>query len=587
MAANPAVAEPTAEQPTGSAPEDNRPNVIWVLWDACRAQNLSCYGYERETTPNLDKLASDGVLFEQNYSQANGTALSVPSYMSGKDFPVLCLATGGWQQLTRTPPPNEKLLPEILNVNGYHTVLFSAHPWFSPESRIWPTFTEHYYQPSTIGRAYARCEIMNEKVFEWIDQNRQKPFFLYLHLMDTHLPHYIHDGHDQWIDREYAKDPDTRTPYSEKQKQHLRGLYDGSIQYADEHLGKLIERTKETGLYDNTIFVLSADHGECIGEDGFTIDHPSGITADELFHVPLIMAGPGIPKGVRVSSLTANVDIVPTLVDLLRLNTDAQFDGGSLANLMRQPDGPAVHEYVSARLPRRQDEICRYIVIRNTRFHLDYDPSTNGGSLFSVPDKITHRGTITGQFPEEYTKLHSLVIDKLLPKWNAYATLPHTSPRPFTLEVSPSVAVPREAFTANFVMDDNRWGLEYLQLGSTATIENCPPITLHFNVPNGEYRIEMELLPKDNGSAFRVKAEDDTEFKTVGSEDVDEYRAYADMGVYTIKDNSFDVTLDDGDHRYAAQMSTFRMIPIVNGKEVNTTQDQAERNEQLKALGYL
>ncbi len=569
------------------AKDDGRPNVVWIVLDAARAKNMSTFGYSRETTPNITRLAARGATFERCYSQANGTALSVPSYMTGRYFPVLCLSSGTWRSLYRTPSPEEQLFPDIARENGYLAVAFTAHPWFSPGSRIFSAFDNCNFVPSIAGRAYAEFEEINAAIFEWLDAVPTQPFFLYVHTMDTHLPHYIKEEHDAWIDREYAANPDPTVPYSDAHKAMMRGLYDGSFHYADAEVGRLMDKLESMGLLDSTIFVISSDHGECIGEDGYTIDHPGMVTVEELFHVPLVIAGQDIPDNVRVSALAQNADIVPTLVDVLRLETNAEFDGKSLMPLFGQERAERVHDYVAAYFPGGDDESLEWVMLHGSQFRTEYHPNSGNGILWKLPDSLGERQDLTGQYPTEIAERIALAKSELLPLWKRYTSLPRSSPRPFPLEISPVFAVSEAGFTDKFDMYDNKWACNYLNLISTSMHEDCPPITFQFDVPNGEYKVQMELLPKDTGSAFLVQAEDDAAAKLVISTRSDKMRDFLDLGVYRITDESFDVTLQEGNDVNSARMSSFRFIPIVDGKEVVSAESQDKLNEQLDSLGYL
>ncbi len=574
---------------SGEASEQSMPNIVWVLLDAGRAENLSCYGYERPTTPFMDSLASRGVLFEQAFSQAGGTPWSVPSFLSGKYFPVMCLGQGGWSSLYRTVPDDELLLPEILRSNGYATATITAHPWFQPESRIAQAFDECIFLPPGPGENYADAERLNTVAFTWLAKNRQRPFFLYLHTLDTHSPYASTKDYSLWVDANYAQDPDATKPFSKEYRAYYRALYDGSLHHVDAAIGALQARFDALGLNDNTVWIVSSDHGECLGEDGENLHHPAGnYTVDELFHVPLIIAGPGLPAGKRVSALVENSDIVPTLVDLLELETHAQMDGKSLLPLLEEGGGvDSVHDYGVAHISNLDNDSLSYITLRNEDYRYEYRPAKGSGILWKVPDRLGSRVDMTDGDGAAVSAMHDYVLNNLMPLWERYAALPQTSPRIFRLQVSPLFAEPKDAFTTEADGKDNKWRLVHKRLFSRATAEDCPPISFHYEVPNGSYRIELELLPKKWGSAIAAKAEDDLEFKIVSSEDVQKKFQYADLGVYEIKDGVFNITLDDADRERNAYMSSFRFIPIIDGKEIVSSEDQDSVNEQLRALGYL
>lgn len=175
---------PTPQEP---APSGNKPSIIWIVLDALRAQSLSCYGYERQTSPFIDSLAARGVLFENHYTQGTWTFPSVPSYMTGRYFPVNCLHPDG-KLSPRIPPNNERLLPSRLSEAGCHTGLFTAHPMISRASRLCRAF--HRTQALFEGRA-AEKTWLSDCVDEIADGicALPPPFFAYAHLMDTHAPH--------------------------------------------------------------------------------------------------------------------------------------------------------------------------------------------------------------------------------------------------------------------------------------------------------------------------------------------------------------------------------------------------------------
>jgi choline-sulfatase len=557
------------------------PNIVWILLDAARAENMSTFGYGRPTTPNIDRIAAEGTAFDRCYSQANATALSVPSYMTGRYFPVACLPTGSWHKLYRTPRNDEKLFPEILRQNGYLTCTITSHPWFVA-SRFSETLDEFTFVPPAQGGAYAGFERLNEAAFRWLEQKKDEKFFLYLHTMDTHLPHPIRSGHDQWIDKEYATHPDRSVPYSAEYKALMVGLYDGSFNYADAQVGLLIEKLKSLGLYDNTIIVVSADHGDCMGEDGMTVDHPSNVTVDQLLHVPLVIRGPGVPVGVRTQSLTQNVDIVPTLVELLHLKSEATFDGQSLLSLFRDGGVNEIHDYVVARLPKLEDTGLEWLLITGEKYRLELF-STQQGILWKLPDNLGQRVNVTSQYPDVMKEYSDYANATILPLWNSYTELPHTSPRQFTLSVNPAFASPPDSFNDKYDDKDNKWLCQYLNLVGSPT-EKCPPITFALDVPSGTYRVQMEVLPYADGSAFRVLAMDDTEPKLVISTKVQYSRDVVNLGEYQVTDGIFRVTLQQGTKENRAGLSGFRFIP--RDHVVAIPENQQEINEQLRSLGY-
>ena len=293
-------------------PGISKPNLIWILLDACRATNLSCYGNPRNTTPNIDQLAARGLLCENTFSQGNITFTSVPSYMSGSYFPPAIFFNAPWKDLWRTPPKKRVLFPSVMKENGYKTALVTSHGRFSSKGRLWPLFDEAVrlmpgpsasVGPGTGPGSQVPIEELIDTTIAWIEENHTAPFFCYVHALDTHFPHYIdREPYNQWIDKNHSsverlRNPtparvewnnrgvtnDTKTQrYSVADQEYLQGLHDGSLLYSDEHIGRLVRRLEELGLLDNTVIVVGSDHGEALGENGINISHYPYINTDEI-----------------------------------------------------------------------------------------------------------------------------------------------------------------------------------------------------------------------------------------------------------------------------------------------------------------
>ncbi|HOZ45896.1 MAG TPA: sulfatase [Candidatus Hydrogenedentes bacterium] len=573
----------------------NRPNVVWVLLDACRADALSCYGNERPTSPVIDRLAERGVRCENNFSQAGFTTWSVPSYMTGKYFPVYCLDRGPWRAMFRQRSENELYLSEILHANGYQTACFSVHAWFSPNSRIWKTFEKAAYVPPPAGAGYAPFETLNEVLFPWLEESRTEPFFLYLHTLDTHFPHIPIPGYESWFDAQYeeARKTDSslaKPPFSDKEKARYRALLDCNTAYADACLGRLLDKLEQLGLV-NTIVIISSDHGDLLGEDGQTIDHPSSVTTDELFHVPLVMAGPGIPSGVNIRSITENVDIVPTVLDLLGISSKAEMQGKSLMPLFDNPKGPAPSRYAMYRRPSAGDDFVPILGLRSDKFCFEWNAQARRQDLWSRPDSIVARQNVKDKYPEIVQEMNRYMEREIIPLWQQYAGCPRTNKTVFTVNLE-RIAVPADAWDSASTLSDNKWQLVSGRLKSAAFLEDAPPITFPFEVPDGTYRLQLEadsMIGQDaqQGSCFLVKVGNEADPKVVSTTDSTKRSQFLDIGTYTISGGRIDVTLDEGDRTRWAVAGAVRFIPEDAGHEVEALDNQTEMDEQLKALGYL
>jgi arylsulfatase A-like enzyme len=625
----PAPSQPIASSTESSAPATPlRPNVVWILLDACRAENLSCYGYDRPTTPNIDKIAARGVVFEQAYSQSNWTARSVPSYMTGKYFAVSCLDLGGRVELMRVPPANEVLLPEIMGRNGYHTAMFSAHLAFiRPGCRLWRSFDEaemvRFDEVKGV-KVKPNFEDIHKQVLPWLETKRDRPFFLYIHAVDTHFPHILKPPDNQWVDPAY--DPSQlgddgtgqvykrkdKQPYTDADKAYFRGLYDGSLHYADRQVGVLVDSMEKQGLLENTIIIIGADHGEALGEDGDTFEHTHGGSSDAVFRVPLIFAGPGIPVGVRVSKMVENADIVPSLIDLLQLKTRAKTDGKSLMPIARDPNGPAPHECVFAyrigqsfpHPPPYDDDPA--IFLRSESLKYDYDPTLSAEFLWRVPDNLAARQNVLAQEQSAKEALRMKWENDLKPLRQAYLDLPATQIVIEGFNIKRK-AMQDDAFVEwgdeeNAVQQtDNKWTMQdrYIWCGPD---EIPPTIQMSVSVPVGTFHVAITALSSQDlfgkpASSLTVAVESAPPTTiTVAALPSDQAAFEAtSLGNILVKDGSMDFTIGKGAAGFWTSICKIVITPVTLDKtlgkilpdfNLETLEEQRKRNNALDDLGY-
>ena len=171
--------------------------------------------------------------------------------------------------------------------------------------------------------------------------------------------------------------------YTLDDQDYMRGLYDGGMLYTDRCLSLLFGELKERGVFDNSIIVISSDHGELLGEDGQHWGHIS-ISSDYLTHTPLIIRGPGVPKGLRIAELTENVDIMPTLLDLAGIETEAEMDGVSLCPLMRGDAPQRPRPYVFSKYNGELPGTTATFVLRDGKYKLEFPVTGEDSSLWHV-----------------------------------------------------------------------------------------------------------------------------------------------------------------------------------------------------------
>lgn len=309
------------------------PNVILVLVDTLRAENLSLYGYHRPTSPRLEELAASAAVFLEARSQAPCTFPSANSILTG-EFPQAFLGqSGGAMGL----PAGQRSLAEILGAHGYRTAAVSASPIvrktpsrFNPGGGFDRGFDQ--FDEECLWRG---AECVNAAALRWIDTAgpSSTPFFLYLHYLDPHGPYRPPADHprrfapsgyqggpgvDEGDPNPTAKSAEAGTAPSSADLEHLKALYDDEIAYFDARFGELVDALAARGLLDRTLLVLVADHGEEFFEHGH-MKHCHTLFDTET-RTPLLVRPPGgLAAGLRLPGDAANLDVVPTVLDYLGL----------------------------------------------------------------------------------------------------------------------------------------------------------------------------------------------------------------------------------------------------------------------------
>ena len=335
-------------------PGPNRLNVLLIILDTVRADGLEVYGYRRPTTPHLRTLADSGTVFERAVATAPWTLTSHTSMFTGRLPPE---TSAGFL----SPLDDEHAtLAGVLSANGYATAGFSAnHLYTSRASGLgrgflryearragwarflvssWPTRsasgwlsirTRHRW-----GLIKKTASVITDDFLDWLGGASPRPFFAFLNYMDPHAPYLPPEPHrsrffEEGMDPERRKRPgltprDVRGP---------RALYDGSIAYVDEQLARIREELRAKGLAENTLVIVTSDHGEQFGEHGL-IDHANSLYLP-LLHVPLVLLHPGtVPAGRRVGPTVSLADLPATILDLVGLDS-SPFPGRSMRELWR------------------------------------------------------------------------------------------------------------------------------------------------------------------------------------------------------------------------------------------------------------
>jgi len=347
-------AAPPSEQARGP-----QPNVVLISLDTLRYDHLGCYGYARDTSPSVDRLASEGAIFENTVSSASWTLPAHAAMFTGlADTIHGALDTDGKLADSRTT------LAERLKAAGYQTAGFFSGPTLYPAYGLGQGFDTYVdctsYQDLSAQSARegagikiggplqtaAMEDVSSSLVYAafqaWMNDRADGPFFLFLHFYDCHFDFIPPPPYDRMFDPEYRGpvtgrnfifDDKINPHMPPRDRDHLIALYDGEIAWTDQHVGKVLADLDAAGLRNSTLVVLLADHGiEFFEHNGK--GHRQTLF-DEVIRIPLIMRYPGrIPAGTRYSAQTRMIDLVPTVLDLVGLRAPVDLMGQSLVPLI-------------------------------------------------------------------------------------------------------------------------------------------------------------------------------------------------------------------------------------------------------------
>ncbi|HKH48360.1 MAG TPA: sulfatase [Thermoanaerobaculia bacterium] len=314
-----------------------RPNVIIYLVDTLRADHVGTYG-GGSLTPNIDAFARDATVFENTVAQAPWTKPSVAAIFTGRG-PL----SHGVRLLHDKLPQEAVTLAELLSARGYQTAAFSTNWHIRNETGMDQGFGFFDFSPDE-----AESNKLNQRLFRWLDNQAKAPFFLYAHALDPHEPYtppkeyrdkYAPDvrpeaGYDFDLKRVDVSRGKERRQYMAE----MRELYDGEVAFNDFSFGAFLKTLRERGLYDRSLILFVADHGEELDEHGAR-GHTSHLYAETL-NVPLIVKWPGQRHGQRVASIAQHIDILPTLLRVAGAEAPQGLPGMDLAAVAASGDDP-------------------------------------------------------------------------------------------------------------------------------------------------------------------------------------------------------------------------------------------------------
>lgn len=390
------------------------PNVLLIIWDTVRAESLSLYGYTLPTTPNLDGLAARGVSFTKAISTSPWTLPAHASLFTGR---LPHETSAGWY----TPlDDTHATLAERFGADGWATAGFAANilyvDWEHGLSRGFTHFEDYRVTPGQImvasslggriltgdggwtpgllrtllghhnkfiGRKWA--DQVNSALFDWLDEREPgRPFFAFLNFYDAHLPYdppapfdtmfgpprrattfterlrNVWEGHNKWD----LSDEDLATEVR---------AYEASIAYLDDRLGRLLDSLSARGLLENTLVVVTSDHGEEFGEHG-NFEHGGNLYFEQT-HVPLVLSWPGrLPEGMVIDTPVSIRDVPATIDRIARASAKRTFPGTSLTRFWDPSASPLASPVVAELVPgRKPDQRMVSVIAAGFQYIADVD----------------------------------------------------------------------------------------------------------------------------------------------------------------------------------------------------------------------
>ena len=367
---------------------DDPPNILILLVDSLRADRLNDYGYFRNTNPFLSEFGKKGVRFTHAHSQSSHTKLSVASLFTGMIPPlhkVRHVANPKWENrkniMSDVLSDDMITLAEVLKEEGYSTAALITNPHLRSFLGFSQGFKDYRYFPS----AKYRAEEINEEAIQWLARQPKRPFFLYIHYMDVHIPYDPPSEYKYFYTKKEGMRPihhngPYRRKITDEQIAYTKALYDAQINYWDDCFRSLIERMEKKEALKNTLIIILSDHGEEFYDRG-GFGHGFTLYEEELL-VPLYIILEGyIPADRTESSPAQLIDIFPTVCHFLKIeDVDALTQGIDLfASDREKKNSVRMHyaETCAGKIPRS---------IQTNKLKLIFQSRSNDFQLFNLLD---------------------------------------------------------------------------------------------------------------------------------------------------------------------------------------------------------
>jgi arylsulfatase A-like enzyme len=395
-----------------------RPNVLIYMIDTLRADHLGCYGYDRPTSPEIDRFASEATLFTAAQAQSPWTRPSVASLFTGL-YPQVHGTNGRDDALPEEAVP----VAELLHGVGYQTAAVITNGNVNKKfgfARGFESFTWLRERAET-AEVHELSDRVNEATFGWLEKrDRERPFFLYLHTTDPHGPYMPRSPYRERF-APGVTDPEAGSndriaalgrpnePVDPEVLADLVGLYDAEIAFNDAAFGALMEKLRELDLYDSTLVVLLSDHGEEFKEHG-RMAHGKSLFGEQL-SVPLVVRFPdGRGQGERITGTARQVDVLPTILEYLGETVSQSVQGRSLLPMVAGIDPDRLDEpsYSYVDLDGRRIESVGTRE-RKLIHYLEFDQPRPPLELFDVSRDLSEQSDLATTEPVWRGYLYSLL----------------------------------------------------------------------------------------------------------------------------------------------------------------------------------
>jgi arylsulfatase A-like enzyme len=430
--------------------ERKNKNVILITIDSLRADHLGCFGYSRNTSPNLDNLAKEGILFLQAISNGPGTRQSFQSILTST-YPLMY---GGYEYLS----DKRTTIAEVLKENRYSTAAFHSNPFLSrfygydrgfdmfddnigvkglglndakqkiidklrTYKKLFVIIKSMYYFFKGGELPHATADMINRKAITWMKTNPDK-FFVWLHYMDVHNPfvppyNHLRQFHAHHISRRGMFKLNNKmfnkpNKISKDELKTLIDLYDGEIRYLDDAIGSFLNELKETGILDSTIIIVTSDHGEEFKEHGGLGHGPK--LYDVSLHVPLIVYIPEfMDKNAAIKNLVSLLDIPPTILDLIGIQQNENFQGTTLVPIImgQQKSSGVISEVSHGENSLKIDPTKRKISYRTENWKYIHDEENNRRELYDLQSDPNETKNLIAREREKAKEFESVIVDHI------------------------------------------------------------------------------------------------------------------------------------------------------------------------------